>query len=224
MSDRTQSKEQQISIDIGGGRGELFQNLAKENPQKTFVVLDPSVKKEDRELPLNLHLIKWRKDKDSFLPLAKNSIDEAFLNFLHGEIDVSYGVRRRQWSGLQRLRMPERIAEEEGRYLEELKNFDTTVYQDLLRDLRRVLKKGALVHIADVRENIMKIREALESIVDFQIIGEPKPGSRYVTEWVGAFYDGAEDEKDYKGLDRIEAAGMYPWSLEAKWGKEEASD
>ena len=137
----------EVAVDIGGGLGEYFFRLAKENPRKIFIVLDPKVR-PIKKAPENLFLIKWRTDVGSKLPFLPNKIDEAYLNFLFGVIEAN---------------------EERG--------FDTREsnrrYRALLKDLKDVLKPNSSIHLVDVRGNIFRIQQLLEE-EGYQIIQEPK--------------------------------------------------
>lgn len=138
----------EVAIDIGDPRGEYFCRLAKENPEKTFVVLDPAVKKIE-EAPSNLHFLRWRTDVNLSLPFSPDSIDEAYIHFLFG------GITLRDQPSSESL-------EDSCRY-----------YQKLLRDLRVVLKGDARIHIADMRANIFHIQILLEK-EGYQVVQEPK--------------------------------------------------
>src|SRR3989344_5170869 len=84
-SRESQSPEKETVIDIGGGGGEYFLELARENPDKSFLILEPE-KISSPEKPQNLHIVQWRSDIDSKIPLREDSIDEAYITFLLGEI------------------------------------------------------------------------------------------------------------------------------------------
>lgn len=165
-----QKEKPEISIDVGSGDGKYFFELADKSPEKMFVILDPQiVKKSDRNIPSNLHFIEWKSDVDSTMPFKKNSIDEANINFLMGEIQNKNESRAR-------------TAEES------LKN-DLEKYRKILVDIKDILKDGAILHIVDVRGNIDYISNLLQE-EGFIILNGPvklEDGDR--TEWSKIFSD-----------------------------------
>lgn len=180
--------DKEIAIDIGGGWGEYFFSLAKENPQKTFIVLDPSIRPIKRA-PNNLFLIKWRTNVDSKLPFLPNKIDEAHLNFLFGVIKF-----------------------------DEKHSFETEEsnrrYRALLKDLKDVLKPNSSVYLVDVRGNIFRIQQLLKE-EGYQIIQEPKrlkdesrtAQSKFFTEALA-----------FKKIDETEEEPrILPMEIEARW-------
>ena len=117
---------------IGMGK-ELFENIesskeifnkAKENPDKTFVILDPfpnlSNNKNSTSKLKNLHTIIWKSDIDSHLPFLEGTISEASANFLMGELNTK---------------------EEASTTIEE----DKQKYARLMRDIKNVLKKDGKI-------------------------------------------------------------------------------
>jgi ubiquinone/menaquinone biosynthesis C-methylase UbiE len=82
-------------------------------------------------------MIKWYGDKTSSLPLCKRSVDEAGIAFLFGEMRSN----RKDDGSLQTAKKK---------------------YQTLLSDVKRVLKQGGTVEIADVKAHIGYIAELLE--------------------------------------------------------------
>lgn len=178
---------QEMAVDIGGGKGEYFVQRARENPEKTFLILEPSPLRLKREPP-NLHVIRWRSDEESFLPLKAASVDEANINFLCGEIrDRDDDVGRAE-------------------------KFEVDRYRKLLRDLKEVLKNGALVRIADVRGNIGAIKNLLEeegykiTLAPIRLMDEDR------TAWSKCFFDVFE-----KGGKSEEESVALPMTIEAQW-------
>jgi len=179
--------DKEVAIDIGGGWDEYFFRLAKENPQKTFIVLDPSIRPIKRA-PDNLFLIKWKTDVDSKLPFLPDKINEAHLNFLFGEIKTS--------------EEPDVETEEES----------NRRYRMLLKDLKDILRPNSTLHLVDVRDNIFRIQKLLKE-EGYQIIQPPKrlkDESR--TKWSTLF---AEAFKK-KGR-KEEESFILPMEIEAKW-------
>lgn len=73
-------------IDIGGGEGEFLTELARQNPQNYYLVIEPS--KDIRKVPAfpNLGRVIWKTEKDSNLPLKPESVDTVYLHFMLGEV------------------------------------------------------------------------------------------------------------------------------------------
>ena len=128
-------QSQELAIDIGGGEGRYFLKRAKQEPDKTFLILDtgvPSLK----DKPPNLQFVQWKSDKDWSLPLKANSVDEVNINFLFSVLTNSKG---------ESFRLP-----------------PEEIYRRLIRQVKEVLKSGALVNIVDTEGNIDEIVSILE--------------------------------------------------------------
>jgi ubiquinone/menaquinone biosynthesis C-methylase UbiE len=152
----------ELSIDIGAGTGERYIKLANENPERSFLILDPSINKINGK-PKNLHLINWKSDKTSKLPLPDNSVDAANISFLFGEIKTK--------------------EKDDGSL-----NAAKERYRLLLLDTKRVLKKGGVIEIADVQGNIKFVAELLTE-EGFDITLPPtKLNDENYSEWARAFY------------------------------------
>ena len=158
-------KGKETAIDIGAGWGEYFVDRAKENPDKTFILLDsyfPNI----RRLPPNLRLVRWVSDSDSGLPFKSSSVDEANINFLMGEIKSKED-------------------KPEGETIE----MAHKKYERIIKDLLKCLKKGAILQIIDARENIFAIEEILKRN-NFTIKTKPtKLENMNQTRWTKTFYD-----------------------------------
>ncbi len=137
----------ELAIDIGGGAGERFLDLARHNPQKTYLVLDPNINNIS-DKPDNLHLMPWRGDKSSAIPLPEESVNVAGISFLFGEM-IS-----REIKGYKMKDEKER-------------------YRVLITDLKRVLKRNGMIEIVDVKGNIKYVVEVLEE-VGFKITQKPQ--------------------------------------------------
>jgi hypothetical protein len=156
------TEEKEKIVDIGGGGGEYFSRLAREHPGKTFLVLDPQ-RNSIQENPPNLFFTQWKSDVDSKIPFRADSVDEAHINFLMGEI---------------RSKEPETGTEEEA----------VRRYRRLLSQLKEVLKQKGLVHIVDVQDNIKFVKRALEQ-EGYLIIEGPTPlQDEKITKWSEFFY------------------------------------
>jgi len=132
-------------IDIGGGKGEYFLGLAKANPDKNYIVLEPlNLPLDLKDKPENLHLLAWKTDVDSMLPFPEGSIDEVHINMLHRVLDTKNRQDFRDWWEDRNgnnydsafSSMDERIADED--------------YLNLLLDAKRVLKVGGSLLIIDI--------------------------------------------------------------------------
>lgn len=134
LSEQKESRKE-VAVDIGGGAGEFFLKMAKENPDKHFLILEPQELSME-EKPPNLDIVQWRSEKELVLPLRENSISDAYINFLMGEI---------KYKGHYATTEEEAIE----------------MYRKILSELKEVLKSGSLVHITDVRDNIKHIKKAL---------------------------------------------------------------
>lgn len=175
MSDKG---KETTAIDIGAGWGEYFVDRAKENPDRTFILLDSNFPKIKR-LPSNLHMVRWVSDFDSGLPFKSNSIDEANINFLMGEIK-------------SKENKPETIEETHNKY------------EGVIKDLPKCLKKGAILQIIDARDNIFIIEEILKRN-NFTIKTRPtKLENMNLTRWTKTFYDvftkSGRSEEDFFAL------------------------
>lgn len=157
-------KGKETAIDIGAGWGEYFVDRAKDNPDRTFILLD-SYFPRIRRLPPNLHMIRWVSDSNSGLPFKSDSVDEANINFLMGEI-------KSKEDGLETIEMAHKK------------------YERVIKDLPKCLKKGAILQIVDARENIFAIEEILKKN-NFTIETRPtKLENMNLTRWTRTFYDG----------------------------------
>ena len=160
-----------VNIDVAGGKGEFLSKKAKENPGQTFVVLDPGVYGSEYAPHLNpelknLHIINWKSDIDSHLPLAKESVDEANANFLMGEIYTKEGS---------------------SKTVEE----DKAKYARVMRDIFAVLKNEGKLRIVDLQAVIPYIVEVLND-VGFTITLTPSPlpiEEKDMSEWSTAFFN-----------------------------------
>ena len=154
----------ELAVDIGGGWGEYFVGRARENPDMTFLILEPSPIKL-RRYPPNLHIVKWRSEIDSDIPFTKESVDEANVNFLLGEMrDSSDSVGIGIETTLER-------------------------YEKLLKDLFNVLKTGAALKIIEPKLNIAFIKEILFK-TGYKIKGKPSPlNDSETTRWSKIFHD-----------------------------------
>ncbi len=164
------TQKPEIHIDVGGGTGEYLFNKAKENPDKTFVILDPfpnlSNNKNSTSKLKNLHTIIWKSDIDSHLPFLEGTISEASANFLMGELNTK---------------------EEASTTIEE----DKQKYARLMRDIKNVLKKDGKIIIVDTKACINYIMEVLNE-VGLKITSEPRPitlDEKEMSVWSAAFFD-----------------------------------
>ena len=156
-------KGKETAIDVGAGWGEYFVDRAKENPDRIFILLDSNFPKI-RRLPSNLHMVRWVSDFDSGLPFKSNSVDEANINLLMGEI-------KSKEDGLETIEMAHKK------------------YERVIKDLLKCLKKGAILRIVDARENIFAIEEILKKN-NFTIKARPtKLENMNLTRWTKTFYD-----------------------------------
>jgi hypothetical protein len=168
----------ETAIDIGAGLGEYFIDRAKENPNKTFVLLDNNFPKIEH-LPSNIQLIRWTSDFDSGFPFKADSVDEANINFLMGEIKSKEDIP-----------------------ISETVELSLKKYERIIRDLKKCLKKGGLLQVVDVKDNIFAIKKILIKN-DFAIdTGPIKLESMDQTRWSKFFYDaflqsGNSEEKSH---------------------------
>ena len=186
-----EDSQKEVAIDVGGGEGEFFLRLAKENPGKTFVVLD-SVAKRVMDAPENLHFVRWRLNAESMLPFLPEKIDEAHINFLLGEIKEGKRVE----------------AEYEIDFVED----QSGQYQKLLKDLKSVLKPGATLHITDVKDNIPIIEKLLRD-EDYSLVCEP----RKVTHENKTFFTRYFFEAFKKKGRSEKESHILPMEIEARW-------
>lgn len=160
-----------INIDVAGGKGEFFYKKAKENPDQSFVVLDPGTYGSEYAPQLNpelknLHVIHWKSDVDSQLPLKGESVDEANANFLMGEIYTKEGSSKT-------------VEENKAKYAR------------VMRDIFAVLKNEGKLRIVDLQAVIPYVVEVLND-VGFTITLTPSPlleGEKDMSEWSKAFFD-----------------------------------
>ena len=126
----------EVAIDVGGGYGEYFVDRARHERNRQFLILEPRNLRLKR-VPRNLHVITWGSHPELELPLASNSIDEANLNFLWGEISYK---------------------EEDT---DDANNEAPKRYGLLLRQIHRVLRPSGSLKITDANGLLSKIKEAL---------------------------------------------------------------
>ena len=166
----------ETAIDIGAGWGEYFIDRARNNPNKNFILLDSHFPKI-RRLPPNLHMVRWVSDFDSGFPFKSNSVDEANINFLMGEI---------------------KSKEDETETIENTHK----KYERVVKDLPKCLKKGAILQIIDAKDNIFTIEEIIKKN-GFAIKTKPiKLENMNLTRWTQTFYDvftksGRSEEKSH---------------------------
>jgi len=183
--------KKEVAIDVGGGEGEFFLRLAKENPGKTFVVLD-SVAKKIMGAPENLHFVRWRVNAESMLPFLPEKIDEAHINFLLGEIKEGKKV-------------------EDGQEIDCVED-QTGQYQKLLKDLKGVLKPGATLHITDVKDCIAIIQQLLKD-EGYRLVHEP----RKVTDEDKTFFTQYFFRAFRRAGRSEEESHILPMEIEARW-------
>jgi len=70
-------QKRRLTIDIGGGDGEFFRELAEQSPNKNYLVVDPTSQKKDDGFD-NLWSVRWAMDENSGLPLSPESVNEAY--------------------------------------------------------------------------------------------------------------------------------------------------
>jgi hypothetical protein len=127
----------EIAIDIGGGNGKFFLKMAYDNPDKIFLILDPKYTQIENK-PKNLIFINWMKDLNSDLPFTVESISCVHIDFLMGEIRSS-------------------------KYNDSGNDEDAMrIYDMLISEVDRVLSKGGILDIVDVRENLKKIEKLIK--------------------------------------------------------------
>lgn len=182
--------KKEVQIDIGGGTGEYLSNKARENPDKTFVTLEP-FSNHYKNKPLlpkleNLYTIVWKSDVDSHLPFSEGTVSEASANFLMGEL---------------------RTKERESQTIDEEKK----KYRRLIEDIKNVLRKDGKLRIVDVKGVIDYVVEVLNE-AGFRITLPPRPmqpGEKNMSAWSAAFFNMSENSK--KGKDSL----VLPMVLEA---------
>ena len=160
--------DKKISIDIAGGEGDYMFRKARENPKESFIILEPTDLSMPHRPP-NLHIFKLKTDVDSFLPFNPNSIDEASIHFLMGEIKTKEPNSNT-------------VGEDMGKY------------ERLVLDIKRVLKPGGKIHIVDVKGNIGYIEDILRE-AEFSITSGPTPlpyNKKHLSKWSEAFFDAYE--------------------------------
>jgi hypothetical protein len=169
--------EKSFEIDVGGGNAEALIKKASEHPEKVFIMLEPS-EVTLPEKPDNLHVIQWRSEPDGGIPLAEESVDEANIDFLMGEI---------RWHN-----HPNTDTDEET----------FAKYKKLLADVRSALKDGGMLHITDVQYCIREIVNLLQE-EGFEIVRGPmKVADEAKTPWTKFFADAyksggkSEDESE----------------------------
>ena len=180
-------KEKRFAVDIAGGDGDYLYAKAHENPDDTFIILDPTDSPSDLKLR-NLHRIKWRSDVDSRLPFQPHTIDEASINFLMGEI-----------------RSKEKESETVGA--------DMYKYARLLEDVKAVLKPGGKIRIVEPKPNIRYVEQILEEL-GFNIISGPIPlpySDKYMSKYSKMFFD--VEEMSGNKLDDEDS--VHPMAIEA---------
>ena len=172
--------ETKIEIDVAGGRGEYFVEKARKERGKVFLLLDPVPAKILRK-PANLNVFRWISSKRSALPITKDSVDEANVNFLFGE-----------------------IRDENDEVYSDPTQFEE--YRRVSQEIFRVLKPNGTLKVVDARANIFNIKDLL---IDsgFGILEEPRvisDGDRTV--WTKVFFDVYKNVG--KPLEKSEAAPM----------------
>lgn len=153
--------DKEILVDIGGGNGEHFAQLARTYPDKVFLVLDPAVKPLT-DKPDNLHLVSWKRDVDSDIPQGTGTISEAHINFVMGEMETS--------------------DVNDGSVEDSVK-----IYDSMLETVDRVLVSGGKVEIVDVRGNIGYIKQLLDKrgYIDTQ---PRRLEDEHHSEWADVFF------------------------------------
>jgi len=168
-------KQTEIAVDIGGGRGEYFLKRAINEPQKTFVVLDPQIENIP-DKPENLILIKWKSDVDSKLPLSFNSVDEINMNMLMGELKTNDANPR---GNLEKELFP---------------------FRRILRETKNILKDGGEITICEPKANIDYAVKLLNE-EGYQIVKSPSQvederKSKFIELFYSFFKNTRNDQKD----------------------------
>jgi tRNA G46 methylase TrmB len=186
-----EDNQKEVAIDVGGGEGEFLLRLAKENPEKTYIILDPLAKKV-RGAPENLHFVRWRVNTESMLPFLPEKIDEAHINFLLGEIKEGKRV-------------------EDGHEVDYFED-QAGQYQKLLKDLKNVLKPGAILRITDTKDCINIIEKLLRN-ENYSLVGGPKKVSDEEKTFFSQYFF-----KAFREWGRSEEEShILPMEIEAKW-------
>lgn len=181
----TEPKED-LAIDIGGGFGEFFVEEARKRPNTQFLILEPRPLRL-RRFPPNLHVVRWASDVDWTIPLVSESVDEANINFLMGEMmDRSGSIGTGETVQLER-------------------------YQNLLHDLKRTLKNGAILSILEPSNNVEHIENILYK-EGYHIVDDPQPLKEVErTAWSKRFHDWFKES----GKSQAESVA-YPWIIKAR--------
>lgn len=139
----------EIWVDIGGGDGEHFTRLAKKDPRKSFVVVEPAIRRELlSKLQLentNLHFVKGEVSTKSHLPFTTGGVDHVECHFLYGEIPHVWGDADLEYEGYKKD------------------------YLRLLKEIKRILKNGGTLVISDSKRTIPKIHTLIEGLKGFKI-------------------------------------------------------
>jgi ubiquinone/menaquinone biosynthesis C-methylase UbiE len=180
-----EDRARETAIDIGGGLGEYFARRARQEPDKTFLVLDYNFLNVKRK-PDNLKMVKWVSDVDSSLPLEDKSIDEANINFLMG------------------------VIENKGDEDDEIYEESLLRYRRIVSDVRRCLKKGGVLKIVDSKQDIFEIDRLLRK-EKFKITLKPqKLEDLNRTQFSTVFYD-----NHLKGRRPEKISTTLPMTIEA---------
>ncbi len=161
-----------VNIDLGGGAdAHYFHKLARNNPEQTYLVLDPAITHKPWACPPNLHLIRWRSDNDpaaiSHLPLKVRSVDTAHLIFLFGELHGRSRPADRHYY---------------------MQNAEAERYRYLIHGLKHALKQGGRVHVNEPQHNLLLV-EDLFTQEGFTIVQQRTPvEDKHKTEWIKSFY------------------------------------
>lgn len=181
--------DKEVVIDIGGGSGKYLVERSLNEPQKTFLVLELKPVKPEK-IPENLHIIQWMSSQKSGIPLGKQTIDEANIHFLFGEIKGESGVT---------IDSNDLSAE-------------VSAYRNLLVNLKNVLKERARVNILEVKDNAPRVEHLLKE-EGFQIITPARRlGNEDQTAWSTVFF------RTFRISGRSESEShVLPMEIEANW-------
>lgn len=180
--------QESLATDIGSGMGEYFVERARQQLEKTFLILEPRRLRILRKPP-NLRIVQWRTDRDSKLPLSPNSVNEVNINFLAGDI-----VYREDDNDNPEFPVWERYRWER--------------YRKLLHDLKGVLKKGALVRIVDDQGHIKEIEKMLEEEGYRITLPAARLQDEKRTSWTKTFFSRFKETRRFD---------LLPMTVEAQW-------
>jgi nucleoid DNA-binding protein len=161
---------------IEGEKG-YFENLARNNPEKSYVLIGPEVPVKEhvslvdrlfgKKKPDNLNTINWESNEESNLPLKENSVDHVYMNLVFGGI-----------SSKER-----RLAAYDG----STDTANQNAYKHLLEDVKRILKNGGKIQIVDF--GVFPIETLLQQAGFKSIENNPFSGNSVQTDWTKFYGD-----------------------------------